>query len=75
MLVGAAAIAAAGLIYKMHKAGKLDRIENELSNMVDRTKRDVKNSIANGANEMEYVKDRAGYHATKLSSEIKNSTK
>lgn len=75
MLFGAVTAVTAGVLYKMHKAGKLDKVENDISNLMARTKRDVKNAVAAGQNEIGYVKDRAAYHATKLSEEIKNNHK
>lgn len=68
MLFGTlAAVAAAGLVYKMRKDGKLDEAMDKASDLVFRSKRDIKNAIAAGKNEAEYIQNRADFRARKTS--------
>jgi len=72
MLLGAVALGAAGLAYKMYKDGKLDGVADQVSDMAHRAKREVKNVVDAGKNEAGYIKDRAEYEANKTVNKIKN---
>ncbi|GEM_PF-6899041 len=71
MLLGAAALAGAGLLYKMHKDGKLDKVEDKVTDFAHKAKKEVKNVVDAGKNEAGYIKDRAEYTADKIHKDLK----
>ncbi|MDR2955678.1 MAG: hypothetical protein LBV43_11405 [Prevotella sp.] len=54
-------VAAGAVIYKLKKDGKLDDIFHDLHVYSSKKKRDIKNVIDAGKNQVEYVKDRIEY--------------
>ena len=62
VLLGAALGAAAVyLAIKLHKEGKLDGVYDNLNAFASKAKRDFRNVVDPGKNQVEYLKDRVEY--------------
>lgn len=67
----------AGVIYlvkELHKKGLLAPYENKLHKLSAKSRRDLRNAIAAGKNEAEYIKERAEYMACKGKEKLDNIT-
>lgn len=61
-IIGAAVGVAAGYaIARMQEKGYFDDVCDNLNDFAATTKKNAKNLIDKGANELEYIKERAGY--------------
>jgi len=58
-------VGAAYVYHHMKENGQLDKLADEVNDFTSKTKKKIKDTIDAGVNEVEYVKDRAGYKVDK----------
>jgi len=65
-VIGTAAGVAAGFaVYKMYKQGKFDGVSDSMHKFASKSKRDIKNAVAMGKNQVDYIKERAEHEMNK----------
>ncbi|WP_108822972.1 hypothetical protein [Dysgonomonas sp. Marseille-P4361] len=59
--IGAAGVAVTCLLVKLYKEGKFDGACDDLNAFASRRKRDFRNAVDAGKNQLEYIKERVEY--------------
>ncbi|MDL2278365.1 hypothetical protein LJC57_07210 [Parabacteroides sp. OttesenSCG-928-G07] len=68
------AAAAGYFIGRMQEKGQLDKLSDQLNKLALKAKRDAKNTMDRGKNQLEYVQDRAEYAVKKNTHKLNGAT-